>query len=72
MKPSDIILNNKITDILNDPSRFILIEGSTGVGKSFIGGLKTFFRIFESPAGHDTYAIVAESQITAEKNVYRR
>ena len=67
MKPNDIILTDKITDILNDESRFILLEGSTGVGKSFIGGLKTFFRIFQSPKGYDTYAIVAESQITAEK-----
>ena len=29
MLPSDIIINKKIQDILNDPSRFILIEGST-------------------------------------------
>lgn len=67
MKIDDIIFNDKSRALLKDDSRFILIAGPTGTGKTFITGLKTYLRIVNSPKGRDTYAIVAESQVTAEK-----
>lgn len=67
MKPNDIIINKKGRRFLNDQSRFILNSGPTGTGKTFLSGLKTFFRIFNSPKEKTMFAIVAESQSTAEK-----
>jgi len=67
MKLDDVILSDKAKAFLKDDSRFILNAGPTGTGKTFITGLKTFFRVMTSPKGRDTYAIVAESQVTAEK-----
>lgn len=67
MRPEDIKLSPKIEYILTTPSRYLLLEGPSGVGKTFPGGLRTFFKIFESPASEKQYAFVAESISTAEK-----
>lgn len=67
MKPNDIILNNKAQALLKDKPKFMLLSGPTGTGKTFLGGLHTFFRIMTAPANRSVFAIVAESQGTAEK-----
>lgn len=67
MKASDIRLNDKALKFLQDNSRFILNAGSTGTGKTFLTGIKTFLRVFNAPQNQSMFAIVAESQTTAEK-----
>lgn len=67
MKPNDIKLNSKAKALLKDNSRFILTSGPTGTGKTFLMGIKTFLRIFNSPKNETMFALVSESQSTAEK-----
>ena len=67
MKPNDIIFTPKLKHFLKDDTRFMLLGGPTGTGKTFSAGIKTFFRIMTSGKGRDTYALVAESISTAEK-----
>ena len=70
MTINDVIITEKAEHLLKDNSRFILLSGPTGTGKTFIGGLKTFIRIMNQPKGRNVFAIVAESIGTAEKNVH--
>ena len=67
MKPNDIKLNKKALALLQDKGRYILASGPTGTGKTFVIGFKTFLRVFNSDADKTMFAIVAESQSTAEK-----
>lgn len=67
MKANDIKLNDKGLALLRDTSRFILVSGPTGTGKTFLTGIKTFLRVFNAPPNETQFAIVAESQTTAEK-----
>src|SRR5678815_5650725 len=67
MKANDIKLNDKGLALLRDTSRFILVSGPTGTGKTFLPGIKTFLRVFNAPPNETQFAIVAESQTTAEK-----
>lgn len=67
MTINDVIITEKAEHLLKDNSRFILLSGPTGTGKTFIGGLKTFIRIMNQPKGRNVFAIVAESIGTAEK-----
>lgn len=53
--------------MLRSRSKFMMLNGPTGTGKTFLGGIHTFFRIMMAPAKQNTFAIVAESQGTAEK-----
>lgn len=53
--------------MMTTPTRYQLWEGSAGSGKSFTAGLTAFFRIFNSPAGHDQYVMVSESQSSGIK-----
>lgn len=67
MKANEIRLNKKGKAFIKDQTRFILNSGPTGTGKTFVTGLKTFLRVFNAPKEKTMFAIIAESQSTAEK-----
>lgn len=65
----EIYLTQKHIDLVNDPTRFQILEGKTGSSKSIVGGIAAFHRIFKSPAHENQFAIVGASIDTIERMV---
>jgi len=65
----EIYLTQKHIDLINDKTRFQIIEGKTGSSKSIVGGIAAFHRIFKSSKEHNQFAIAAASIDTLERMV---
>jgi|LGVE01.1.fsa_nt_gb hypothetical protein len=67
MKFSDIVLNDKHYDILNDETQIIFAEGVTNSGKSLILGFKFFQHILRSSKEENQFMIAGQSVPVIEK-----
>jgi phage terminase large subunit len=65
----EIWLTAKHIALINDKTRFQIIEGKTGSSKSIIGGIAAFHRIFKSPREDNQYVIAAASIDTLERMI---
>lgn len=69
MTPNEIVVTPKIKAILKDKARYMLFEGVTGSGKSFVAGLKIFLEICASGEKDTQFVVAGQSQSTIEKTI---
>jgi len=67
MRYNEIKETELYNDIMEDPSPLIFGEGTTNAGKSFIFGLKTIWRVINSPENQNQFVIAGKSLPVLEK-----